>query len=90
MDKMTKTVHDSTGEIVGTLTEVNCSPGSMLVFQLPRPTDQLSDVYMAGTMRSLRAALPDGCRALVIGSDVNIYEMSGDAAVALKLKGKAW
>jgi hypothetical protein len=82
---MSKAVHDRIGRFVGTLTEVNCSPGSMLVFQLPRPTDQLSDVYIAGAIRS---SLPDGHCALVIGSDVNIYELSEGAAVLLKLKGQ--
>lgn len=84
----TKEVKSGLAGTVGYLTEVELTePDSMLVFQLPRPTNMLSDVYVKGAMESLKGCLPKGRKALVIGGDVNIYELTGSDAVVLKLKG---
>ena len=75
------------GQYVGELIPIEIRNTSVLVFQLPRQTNMLSDVYVRGAMNAVKNVLPDGTKALVIGSDVNIYELAGDAAVVLKLKG---
>jgi len=83
-----KEIKNPTQGLIGFLHEVECKdPDSILVFQLPRPTRMLSDTYIAGVMDSARKSLPEGKKALVIGSDVNIYELAGPDALALKLKG---
>ncbi len=74
--------------IVGYLHEVECKDDeSILIFQLPRHTHSLSNVYVAGAMESIRQSLPPGRNALVIGADVDVYELCGADAVILKLKG---
>ena len=62
-------------------------PGSMFVFQLPRATEQLSATYIEGIMNAAKKMLPEGQRVMIIGCDVNIYEIAGQDAVALRLKG---
>ena len=84
---MSEREHDSLGQYVGELIPIEIRNTSVLVFQLPRQTNMLSDVYVRGAMNAVKNVLPDGTKALVIGSDVNIYELAGDAAVVLKLKG---
>lgn len=73
--------------IVGYLHDIEMSPESILVFQLPRATNMLSQSYIDGAMASIKAAIPPGRTAMVIGADVNIYEISGETALSLKLKG---
>lgn len=81
-----KEIKDFTG-IIGYLHELEIEKDSVLVFQLPRETKMLSEVYIQGVMGKVRAFLPEGRTALVIGADVNIYELAGADATALKLKG---
>lgn len=85
MDK--KTIVSPTQGIVGYLNELEFKPDSVIVVQLPRATNMLSDVYLTGAMDHIKKAIPEGKTAIVIGSDVNIYELAGEDAVALKLKG---
>ena len=73
--------------LVGYVNELEFKPDSVIVIQLPRPTNMLSDVYLAGAMDHIKKAIPEGRKAIVIGSDVNIYDLAGEDAVALKLKG---
>lgn len=82
----TKTITDHSGT-VGFLTEFQTQSDSVLVFQLPRETRMLSNIYVETALNSIRAALPPGKTAMVIGADVNIYELAGPDAVSLKLKG---
>lgn len=73
---------------VGWLHEVECKDNdSVLIFQLPRATNQLSNVYVDGAKESIAKMLPPGRSALIIGADVNIYELAGADAVMLKIKG---
>lgn len=73
---------------IGSMHEIQCKDSdSILIFQLPRPTNMLSDVYVEGALKVAKQCLPKGRVAMVIGSDVNIYELAGADAVALKLKG---
>lgn len=82
-----KVLENHTG-IVGTLHEITFNePNSILIFQLPRKTEMLSDVYVKGTMSTLKAALPEGRIAVIMGCDVNVYELPGADSVMLKLKG---
>lgn len=81
-------IRTTTQGLIGYLYEVECkSLDSMLVFQLPRQTSMLSEGYKSNAMNSLRDFLPKGKTALVIGADVNIYELAGEDAIILKLKG---
>ncbi len=73
--------------MIGYLHEVEYNKDSILVFQLPRQTTQLNEDYVKGALRSLREILPDGKKAIVIGADVNIYEIAGPEATMLVLKG---
>ena len=74
--------------IVGYLHEVECAePDSILIFQLPRRTKDLSEIYIQGAMDSVRKSLPPGRTSLIIGCDVNVYELAGADAIILKLKG---
>jgi hypothetical protein len=72
---------------VGILHEIDLKPDTVLIFQLPRETKMLSQVYVEGALNAVRSSIPEGRQAIVIGADVNIYEIAGEDAVALKLKG---
>lgn len=63
------------------------SPDSMLVMQLPRETRMLSDLYMKAARDQLAQILPADRKVLLIGCDVNIYELTGADATAMRLKG---
>ncbi len=81
-------IKSPTAGLVGYLHEVECtSNDSILIFQLPRSTQMLSDSYVQGAMASVKKMLPEGRSALIIGADVNIYEIAGADALVLKLKG---
>ena len=47
----------------------------------------LSNQYVNAAMNSVKSVLPEGKTAVVIGGDVNIYELAGPDAVSLKLSG---
>ena len=64
------------------------APYSILVFQLPRPTEYLSEVYIKGAKTVIDDLVPSGRSYIFVGSDVNIYELAGEDAVFLKLQGK--
>lgn len=84
---LTTEIKNNVTGLVGFLHSLEQSPDSVLVFQLPRPTNMLSDIYVAGAMKNLKEVLPDGKKALLIGADVNIYEIAGHEATMLVLKG---
>lgn len=73
--------------LVGYYHEIEYDKDSLLVFQLPRATNMLNSHYVEGALKSLREVLPDGKKAIVIGADVNIYEIAGQDATVLVLKG---
>jgi hypothetical protein len=73
--------------LLGFLHNIETDKDSILVFQLPRETKQLSENYVQGALKSLKEVLPIGRKVLVIGADVNIYSISGEEATALVLKG---
>jgi hypothetical protein len=81
-------IKSSTQGLIGYLHDVECNePNSILIFQLSRATSQLSESYINGAMDSVRRSLPTGRTALVVGCDVNVYELAGTDAIILKLKG---
>jgi len=81
-------LRNSTQGLLGYLYEIPQSdPDSLLVFQLPRATNQLSQGYIEGVVGAAKKMLPEGKRVMFIGCDVNIYEIAGQDAVVLKLKG---
>lgn len=81
-------IKNSTTGVAGYLEEVQFDEkDSILIFQLPRPTNMLSEVYVEGALRVLKECLPEGRQAMVIGADVNVYELAGADAVMLKLRG---
>lgn len=83
-----KEIVSPTQGIVGYLHEVECKDNdSILIFQLPRHTANLSKIYVDGAMESVRQSLPPGKNALILGADVNVYELCGADAVILRLKG---
>ena len=56
--KVTKISHPAQG-ILGYLHEVEVAePTSILIFQLPRATNQLSGVYIEGVMSAAKKMLP--------------------------------
>ena len=74
--------------MVGWLHEVECATNdSILIFQLPRHTQQLSEVYVQNARESLIKMLPPGRSAIIMGCDINVYELCGADAVIMKLKG---
>lgn len=60
---------------------------SILILQLPRKTEMINKGYIESAMDALKETLPEGRKALVIGCDVNVYELAGADAIILKLKG---
>jgi len=87
MTEKVKVIGNQLMGIQGYLHEVEVKPDTILVFQLPRATNQLSDKYVEGAMRAIRDVMPEGKKAIVIGCDVNIYELPGMDAAVLILKG---
>ena len=87
MSKITE-INSPTRGIVGYLHEFECKePNSILIFQLPRETKMLSDAYVSGVMDSVKKSLPKGKTAMVIGCDINVYELAEADSIILKLKG---
>lgn len=65
------------------------NPGEVLVFQLPITTSQLSHTYINSAKNALEGCLPEGQQAMIIGSDIDVYAVTGEEALSLKLKGIA-
>ncbi len=73
---------------IGWLHEVEqTSNDSLLVFQLPRYTKDINDNYINSAREALKEVFQSSKQVLLIGGDVNIYELAGPDAVILKLKG---
>lgn len=82
-----KPVGDNVTGTVGFLHKLTKPSDSVYIFQLGRKTDMLSEPYINGALKSLREVLPDDTKAIVIGCDVNVYELAGADATMLVLKG---
>lgn len=83
-----KEVNSPTRGTVGWLHEVECVDNqSVLIFQLPRQTSMIGKEYINHAQGVLKESLPKNRHALIIGADINVYELFGADAVILKLKG---
>ncbi len=82
-----KQINSPTQGTIGYLHDLAVDKDSVLVFQLPRETKMISNSYIEGVMGMVKQSLPEGRVALVIGADVNIYEIAGQDATVLMLKG---
>lgn len=80
-------VTDTSTGYVGELTTISSEPGDVLIFQLPRHTHMLSENYLNEAKLALDKCLPEGKHSVIVGSDVNVYQLCGRDAVTLKLKG---
>jgi hypothetical protein len=80
-------VFDTMRGNVGELHSIDVKEGNVLVFVVPRATRHMNESYRDEGKRALDVVLPDGVQALMIGADVDIYELCGEDALALKLKG---
>ena len=85
--QMTEIISPTQGTI-GYFHEVACAANdSVLIFQLPRSTAMISKGYLENARETLCQLLPKGRSAIIIGCDINIFEIAGEDALALKLKG---
>jgi len=73
--------------LVGELHEISVKEGNVLLFVMPRATRLMNDSYKDEGKRALQEVLPDGRTALIMGIDVDVYELCGEEALSLKLKG---
>ena len=81
-------IKDSIHGLLGYLHEIEMKETtSILIFQLPRETKQISGSYLNGVMGATKKLLPSDRSVMFIGCDINIYELAGADAVMLKLKG---
>lgn len=80
-------VFDTLRGETGVLHEISVKEGNVLVFVLPRQTRYINESYRDEGKRALDVVLPTGVQALMIGADVDIYELCGEEALSLKLKG---
>jgi hypothetical protein len=73
--------------LVGDLHEIGVKEGNVLIFVMPRATRLMNGNYKDEGKKALEEILPDGRTALIMGVDVDIYELCGEEALSLKLKG---
>lgn len=84
---ITTKVESPTQGLVGYMHGIELQKDTVIIFQLPRKTQNLTTAYIDNAMEMAKACLPAGRTALVIGSDVNLYEVAGADISILKLKG---
>ena len=83
-----KEIVSPTRGILGYLHDIEYKEeNSILIFQLPRATNMLNSEYIQSALEVLARSLPEGRKAIVIGADIDIYELASADAVILKLKG---
>ncbi len=80
-------MNTTTEDSLGNLHEITVAKDSVLIFQLNRDSDDLEPSYIAAARDLLKTILPEGKLAVIVGRDVNVYELAGPDAVALKLAG---
>lgn len=66
--------------------EVSDDENSVLIIQVPRETHMLSDIYIRGITRDLKAIF-NRKNIVVLGSDINIAELAVEDLTAMKLNG---
>ena len=85
-DTVTPVVSPMYGDI-GQLHTLELNENSVLIFQLNRYTKDLTPAYIANAKDAIKKMLPHDRMSVIIGCDVNIYELAAAEAVTLKLKG---
>ena len=76
------------GNLSGYLHEIEIDdPSKILVFQVPRKTDQMSEAYRDESIKIIQDCLKTSQPVLVVGCDINIFEVFSTDVSALKLKG---
>ena len=73
--------------VVGKIVQLELMPDTAYLFQVPVPTKELTSDYREKARSVLKQVLPEGMQAMIIGNDVSIYQVLGEDAVALRLKG---
>lgn len=81
-----KEIRHPTYGLVGYMHEINADYQSLLVIQLPRLTRTLSPASAEDAIKCLKT-VPDNKNILLVGCDVNLYELTGSDLSMLKLKG---
>lgn len=77
-----------TQELTGTLIEIECkSDDSVLIFQLPHETRMMSKGCIDSLKDNITQMLPKGRKVVIIGNDINIYELAAPEFLSLRLKG---
>lgn len=66
--------------------EVSDDENSVLIVQVPRETHMLSNIYICGITKDLKAIF-NRKNIVVIGSDINITELAVEDLTAMKLSG---
>lgn len=77
----------NSGGSVGKLHDISSPSDSILIFQVNRLTKDINQSYLDSARDSLKNVLPEGKSAIVVGCDINVYELAGSEAIVLKLKG---
>ena len=89
MANITKTqITDPIQGKIATANKIELGPEDILVFQMNRPTSQLSPGYMDAAKASLSKIIPDGKTALFIGNDIEVHALDEQAVTLLKMQGK--
>lgn len=78
---------DTNRGLAGEIHEIEVKEGNVLLFVVPRYTRHMNESYRDEAKRAAQAVLPDGKQALIVGSDVDVYELCGEDALTLVLKG---
>lgn len=68
------------------INEVSDDENSVLIIQVPRQTHMLSDIYINGVTGDLKAIF-NRKKIVVVGSDINITELTIEDLTAMKLTG---
>lgn len=73
----------------GRLEKIEVGEREVLIFRLNRVTSELSVSYINEAKKQLRSVLPEGVHALMVGCDIDVFLVAGEAATSLKIKGIA-
>jgi len=71
---------------IGFMHNIDVEKDSVIVFQAARRTQDMSNSYIDSLKETVHRLYPNNL-VLIIGCDMNIYELAGPEALTLKLKG---
>ena len=84
--KITKLFDDRYG-VIGNVKEYKPDEDSVLIVQLPRTTDQLSETYISHMRDRMRLYIPESVGIIFVGADVEMAEIAAEEATGLRLAG---